>query len=248
MFGLSGKVALVTGASRGIGRATAEALAAQGAHVVVNYVRGEEEAQRVVRAIEERGGKAEALGFDVANMQATDEAIAALAKRLGRLDILVANAGIAVDNLVLRVKEEEIDRVFAVNVKGAIGCARAAIKPMMRARVGRIVLLSSIVGEMGNAGQAVYAASKAALLGLSKTLAREYASRNITVNVVAPGFIDTDMTSSLGAEVKEGMLKAIPLGRTGKPEEVAAAVVFLCSDAAAYITGETIRVNGGMYM
>lgn len=248
MFGLSGKVALVTGASRGIGRATAEALAAQGAHVVVNYVRGEEEARRVVSAIEERGGKAEALGFDVADMQATDEAIAALAKRLGRLDILVANAGIAVDNLVLRVKEDEIDRVFAVNVKGAIGCARAAIKPMMRARAGRIVLLSSIVGEMGNAGQAVYAASKAALLGLSKTLAREYASRSITVNVVAPGFIDTDMTSSLGAEVKDGMLKTIPLGRTGKPEEVAAAVVFLCSDAASYITGETIRVNGGMYM
>ncbi|MDC3957128.1 3-oxoacyl-[acyl-carrier-protein] reductase [Polyangium jinanense] len=248
MFGLSGKVALVTGASRGIGRATAEALAAQGAHVVVNYVRGEEEARRVVQAIEERGGKAEALGFDVADMQATDEAIAALSKRLGRLDILVANAGVAVDNLVLRVKEEEIDRVFAVNVKGAIGCARAAIKPMMRARTGRIVFLSSIVGEMGNAGQAVYAASKAALLGLSKTLAREYASRNITVNVVAPGFIDTDMTSSLGAEVKEGMLKAIPLGRTGKPEEVAAAVIFLCSDAASYITGETIRVNGGMYM
>ncbi|MDI1434182.1 3-oxoacyl-[acyl-carrier-protein] reductase [Polyangium sorediatum] len=248
MFGLSGKVALVTGASRGIGRATAEALAAQGAHVVVNYVRGEEEARRVVQAIEERGGKAEALGFDVADMQATDEAIAALAKRLGRVDILVANAGIAVDNLVLRVKEEEIDRVFAVNVKGAIGCARAVIKPMMRARAGRIVFLSSIVGEMGNAGQAVYAASKAALLGLSKTLAREYASRSITVNVVAPGFIDTDMTSSLGAEVKEGMLKAIPLGRTGKPEEVAAAVVFLCSDAASYITGETIRVNGGMYM
>ncbi|TKD03249.1 3-oxoacyl-[acyl-carrier-protein] reductase [Polyangium fumosum] len=248
MFGLSGKVALVTGASRGIGRATAEALAAQGAHVVINYVRGEEEARRVVQAIEERGGKAEALGFDVADMQATDEAIAALAKRLGRVDILVANAGIAVDNLVLRVKEEEIDRVFAVNVKGAIGCARAVIKPMMRARAGRIVFLSSIVGEMGNAGQAVYAASKAALLGLSKTLAREYASRSITVNVVAPGFIDTDMTSSLGAEVKEGMLKAIPLGRTGKPEEVAAAVVFLCSDAASYITGETIRVNGGMYM
>ncbi|MDI1449725.1 3-oxoacyl-[acyl-carrier-protein] reductase [Polyangium sp. 6x1] len=248
MFGLSGKVALVTGASRGIGRATAEALAAQGAYVVVNYVRGEEEARRVVQAIEERGGKAEALGFDVADMQATDEAIAALAKRLGRLDIVVANAGIAVDNLVLRVKEEEIDRVFAVNVKGAIGCARAAIKPMMRARAGRIVFLSSIVGEMGNAGQAVYAASKAALLGLSKTLAREYASRSITVNVVAPGFIDTDMTSSLGTEVKEGMLKAIPLGRTGKPEEVAAAVVFLCSDAASYITGETIRVNGGMYM
>ncbi len=248
MFGLSGKIALVTGASRGIGRATAEALASQGALVIVNYVRGEEEARRVVQAIEERGGKAETLGFDVADMQATEDAIAALAKRLGRLDILVANAGIAADNLVLRVKEEEIDRVLAVNVKGSIACARAALRPMMRARSGRIVFLSSIVGEMGNAGQAVYAASKAALLGLSKTLAREYASRNITVNAVAPGFIDTDMTSSLGAEVKDGMLKTIPLGRTGRPEEVAAAVVFLCSGAASYITGETIRVNGGMYM
>jgi len=248
MFDLSGKVALITGASRGIGRATAEALASQGAHVVVNYVRGAEEAQKVVRGIEERGGKAEALAFDVADMQATDDAIAALVKRLGRLDILVANAGIAADNLILRVKEDEIDRVLSVNVKGAIGCARAVIKPMMRARSGRIVFLSSIVGEMGNAGQAVYAASKAALLGLTKTLAREYASRSITVNAVAPGFIDTDMTAVIGAEAKDGMLKTIPLGRTGRPEEVAAAVAFLCSDAASYITGETLRVNGGMYM
>lgn len=248
MFDLSGKVAIVTGASRGIGRATAEALAAQGAYVVVNYVRGEEEAKRVVAAIEEKGGKAEALGFDVANMKATEDAIADVAKRLGRLDILVANAGIAGDNLVLRVKEEEIDRLFAVNVKGAIASARAAIKVMMRSRAGRVVFLSSIVGEMGNAGQAVYSASKAALLGLTKTLAREYASRNVTVNAVAPGFIDTDMTSVIGAPAKEGMLATIPLGRTGKAEEVAAAVAFLCSDEASYITGETLRVNGGMYM
>jgi 3-oxoacyl-[acyl-carrier protein] reductase len=248
MFGLSGKVALVTGGSRGIGRATAEALAAQGAHVIVNYVRGEEEARRVVEAIESRGGKAEALGFDVADMAASEEAIAAAAKRLGRLDILVANAGVSIDNLLLRVKEEEIDRVFSVNVKGALGCARAAIKVMMRARTGRVVFLSSVVGEMGNAGQSVYAASKAALIGLTKTLAREYASRGITVNAITPGFIDTDMTSSLGEGAKEGMLKAIPLGRTGRAEEVAAAVAFLCSDEASYITGETLRVNGGMYM
>lgn len=248
MFDLTGKVALVTGGSRGIGRATSLALAKQGAHVVVNYVRGEEEARRVVREIEEAGGKAEALGFDVANMQATEEAIAALAKRLGRLDILIANAGIAIDGLVVRVKEEEIDRTLAVNVKGAIGCARGALKTMMRARAGRIVFLSSIVGEMGNGGQAVYSASKAALIGLAKTLAREYASRNVTVNVVTPGFIETDMTSTMNEEARKGMLSSIPLGRTGKPEDIASAIVFLCSDEAAYITGETLRVNGGMYM
>lgn len=248
MFDLTGKVALVTGGSRGIGRATAIALAKQGAHVVVNYVKGEEEARRVVGEIEAAGGKAEALGFDVANMQATEDAITALAKRLGRLDIVVANAGIAIDGLVVRVKEEEIDRTLAVNVKGAIGCAKGALKTMMRARTGRIVFLSSIVGEMGNGGQAVYSASKAALIGLTKTLAREYASRNITVNVVTPGFIETDMTSAMNEDARKGMLSAIPLGRTGKPEDIAAAIVFLCSDEASYITGETLRVNGGMYM
>jgi 3-oxoacyl-[acyl-carrier protein] reductase len=160
----------------------------------------------------------------------------------------VANAGIALDGLLLRVKEDEIDRVFAVNVKGAIASARAATKVMMRARKGRIVLLSSVVGEAGNAGQTVYAASKAALLGVTKTLAREYASRAITVNAIAPGFIDTDMTTSIAGEQREAMLKGIPLGRTGTPAEVAAAVVFLCSDEASYVTGQTIRVNGGMYM
>ncbi len=248
MFDLSGKVALVTGGSRGIGRAVSLALAKRGAHVVVNYVKGEEQAQSVVREIEAGGGKAEALGFDVANMQASEEAIAALAKRLGRLDILVANAGIAIDGLVLRLKEDDIDRTLAVNVKGAIGCARGALKTMMRARWGRIVFLSSVVGEMGNTGQAIYAASKAALIGLSKTLAREYASRNVTVNVVAPGYIETDMTSALNEEARKAMLGAIPLGRVGKPEDVASAIVFLCSEEAAYITGETLRVNGGMYM
>jgi 3-oxoacyl-[acyl-carrier protein] reductase len=248
MFDLGGKVAIVTGGSRGIGRATAEALAGQGAHVVVTYVRGEEEARRTVEGISARGGKAEAIAFDVADMKAAEEAIAAAAKRLGRLDILVANAGIAVDGLLLRVKEDDLDRIFAVNVKGALACARAATKVMMRARAGRIVFLSSVVGEMGNAGQAAYAVSKAALLGLAKTLAREYASRNITVNAVAPGFIDTDMTTQITAEMKEGMLKTIPLGRTGTAHEVAAAIAFLCSDEAGYVTGQTLRVNGGMYV
>ena len=248
MFDQSGRVAIVTGGSRGIGRATAEVLAAQGAHVVVNYVRGQDEANKVVQAIVARGGKAEAAGFDVADMKATEDAIAAIAKRLGRLDILVASAGIAIDGLLLRVKEDEIDRIFAVNVKGAIASARAATKVMMRARSGRVVFLSSVVGEMGNAGQAAYSASKAALLGLTKTLAREYASRNITVNAVAPGFIDTDMTTAITDEMREGMLRSIPLGRTGSTMEVAHAIAFLCSDEASYITGQTLRVNGGMHL
>jgi 3-oxoacyl-[acyl-carrier protein] reductase len=248
MFELSGKVAIVTGGSRGIGRAAAEALAVQGAHVVVTYVRGEVEARAVVDAIAARGGKAEALGFDVADMKATEAAIADTAKRLGRLDILVANAGISIDGLLLRVKEDDLDRLFAVNVKGALACARAAIKVMMRSRSGRVVFLSSVVGEMGNAGQAAYAATKAALLGVTKTLAREYASRGITVNAVAPGFIDTDMTTSISAEMKEGLTKSIPAGRIGRSEEVAAAIAFLCSDEAGYVTGQTLRVNGGMYV
>jgi 3-oxoacyl-[acyl-carrier protein] reductase len=248
MFDLTGKVAVVTGGSRGIGRSAAEALAAQGAHVVVGYVRGEAEARAVVEGIAARGGKAEAAGFDVADMKAAEAAIGDVAKRLGRLDALVASAGISIDALLLRVKEEDLDRLFAVNVKGALASARAAIKVMMRARSGRVIFLSSVVGEMGNAGQAAYAATKAALLGVTATLAREYASRGITVNAVAPGFIDTDMTASIPAEMREGLLKSIPLGRTGRPEEVAAAIAFLCSDEASYITGQTLRVNGGMHV
>jgi 3-oxoacyl-[acyl-carrier protein] reductase len=248
MFDLTGKVAVVTGGSRGIGRAAAEALARQGAQVVITYVKGAEEAGKVVAAIAERGGKAEAVGFDVADMKAAEDAIAAVAKRLGRLDVLVANAGVAADALLLRVKEEDIDRILGVNLKGAIACARAATKVMMRAKTGRVVFLSSVVGEMGNAGQAVYAASKSALLGLTKTLAREYASRGITVNAVAPGFVDTDMTTSIAGEYKTKLVESIPLGRTGRADEVAAAIVFLASDEAGYVTGQTIRVNGGMYM
>lgn len=248
MFRLDGKVALVTGGSRGIGRATAEALASLGATVVINYVRGAEEAERAVQSIIGAGGKAVAVGFDISDMAATEAAVAEVAKQHGRLDILVANAGIAQDNLILRLKEDELDRLLAVNVKGSIASAKAAIKVMMRAKVGRIIFLSSVVGEMGNAGQTAYAATKAALLGVSKSLAREYASRNITVNAVAPGFIDTDMTTQIPGELKEAMQKAIPLGRTGTGQEVAAAVAFLASDEASYITGEVLRVNGGMLM
>jgi 3-oxoacyl-[acyl-carrier protein] reductase len=248
MFELNDKVALVTGGSRGIGRGICEALAQQGAHVVVSYVRGAEAAAAVVAGIVAAGGSAEALGFDVADMRAAQAAVAGVAGRLGRLDILVANAGIALDGLALRIKEPDLDRVLAVNVKGSLACAQGALRIMMRARRGRLVLISSVVGEMGNAGQAAYAVSKAALLGLTKTLAREYASRNITVNAVAPGFIETDMTAGVSEARREQMLLGIPLGRPGQIGEVAAAVAFLCSDEASYITGQTLRVNGGLYL
>lgn len=248
MFDLKGKTALVTGGSRGIGRAIAEGLARQGAHVVVNYVRGEEQARAVVAAIESRGGTAEVLGFDVGDMAVAEEQVAALAKRLGKLDILVANAGVAIDGLLLRLKPEDLDRLFDVNVKGALGCAKGAIKAMMRSKGGRVIFVSSVVGEMGNVGQAGYAASKAALLGVTKSLAREYASRAITVNAITPGFIETDMTQAIPEAARAELGKAIPLGRIGTAEEVAAAAVFLASDEAAYVTGQALRVNGGMYV
>ncbi len=248
MFALTGKVALVTGGSRGIGRAASLALAKQGAYVVINYVSNEGAAREVADAILAAGGKAEILQFDVASGEAAEKAITEVAKRLGRLDVLVCSAGIAIDGLLLRLKDEDFDRILNVNVKGAVACARAATKVMMRARTGRVIFLSSVVGEMGNAGQTAYSASKAALLGVAKSMARELASRSITVNAITPGFIDTDMTGALTDEQKASINSAIPLGRTGKPEEIAAAVVYLASDEAAYITGQALRVNGGMYM
>jgi len=248
VFDLTGKVALVTGGSRGIGRAAALALAKQGAHVVVNYVSNEAAARDVAETIQKAGGKAEIVQFDVGTGDGAEKAIAEVAKRLGRLDVLVCSAGIAIDGLLLRLKDEDIDRIFAVNVKGSLACARAATKVMMRAKTGRIIFLSSVVGEMGNAGQTAYSASKSALLGITKSLARELSSRFITVNAITPGFIDTDMTGSLTEEQKTAINSAIPLGRTGKPEEIAAAVVYLASDEAGYITGQALRVNGGMYM
>lgn len=247
MFRLDGRVALVTGGSRGIGRATAEALAEQGATVIVNYASNEAAARAVVEGIVAKGGKAEALGFDVADLERTESLIADAAKRHGRLDILVANAGIAIDGLLLRLKPEDFDRTFAVNVRGAIACARAAIRVMMRAKHGRVIFLSSVVGETGNVGQAAYAASKAALIGVAKTLAKEYATRNVTVNAVAPGWIETDMTQSIQGEQREQMLGAIPLGRVGTAREIATAIVYLASDEASYVTGQVLRVNGGMY-
>jgi 3-oxoacyl-[acyl-carrier protein] reductase len=248
MFELNGKVAVVTGGSRGIGRAAAEALASRGAQVVVGYVSGEAAAREVAEGIGQRGGKAEILKLDVADSAQAEAAIADAAKRLGRLDILVASAGISIDGLALRLKDEDLDRILAVNLRGAIACARAALRPMMKAKGGRIIFLSSVVGEMGNVGQTAYAASKAGLLGAAKSLAREYASRNITVNAVAPGYIETDMTSALPDEAKRAMLSVVPLGRAGSAADVAAAICFLASDEAAYVTGHTLRINGGMYM
>ena len=248
MFQLNDKVAVVTGGSRGIGRAIAECLAGRGAHVVVNYMRSEGEAQKTVDGIVAKGGHAEALRFDVRDAQATEAAFADVAKKHGRLDILVSNAGVVRDALLLRAKDDEIDLMLSTNLKGALHSARAALKTMIRSRVGRIVFVSSVAGEMGNAGQAAYAASKAGVLGLMRSLAREVASRNITVNAVAPGLIDTDMTAQLTSPQKEKTLQAVPLGRTGRTEEVAAAVAFLCSDDASYITGQTLGVNGGLHI
>jgi 3-oxoacyl-[acyl-carrier protein] reductase len=248
VFELRDKVALVTGGSRGIGRAVSLALAKQGAYVAINYAGNEVAASETLTQIRESGGDGEIVRFDVASASAFEEAIDDLAKRKGRLDILVSNAGIALDQLLLRVKPEELERTFATNVGGALWGAKAAIRHMMRKRTGRIVFLSSVVAESGNPGQAVYSASKAALLGLTKTLAREYASRGVTVNAVSPGFIATDMTAGLPDDVKKKIVEQTPLGRIGSPDEVAAAVVYLASDEAGYVTGQVLRVNGGMYV
>src|SRR6201999_471720 len=192
-------------------------------------------ARQAADGIQAAGGKAELVQFDVGNGEVAEKAIAEVAKRLGRLDILVASAGIAIDGLLLRLKDEDFDRILSVNVKGAVACSRAAIRTMMRAKTGRIIFLSSVVGEMGNAGQTAYSASKSALLGVTKSLAREYASRGITVNAVTPGFIDTDMTAGLTEEQKSSMLTAVPAGRTGTAMEIAAAITYLVSDEAGYI-------------
>ncbi|HEY5146729.1 MAG TPA: 3-oxoacyl-ACP reductase family protein [Polyangiaceae bacterium] len=248
MFRLDGRIALVTGGSRGIGRACSEALAAQGATVVVNYVKGETAARGVADAIAAAGGKADVAGFDVADSAAVDAEIDAIVKRHGKLDILIANAGIAIDGLLLRLKDEDLEKLWATNVRGSIACARAASRSMMRGRWGRIVFMSSVVGEMGNVGQTAYAATKAAVVGAARSIAREYASRNVTANVVAPGYIDTDMTVGMTPAQKEQLVKIVPLGRTGTAGDVAAACVYLASEEAGYVTGQVLRVNGGMHV
>lgn len=241
-------VALVTGAARGIGRAIAIFLARPGLTLYLNDIALGEEASRTQQEVTARGAQAKLIEFNVADAGQVQQAVDEILKESGRLDLLVNNAGITRDNLILRMKEEEWDAVLAVNLKGAYNCIRAVSKAMVKQRFGRIINISSVVGVMGNPGQANYVASKAGLIGLTKSVARELASRNITVNAVAPGFIQTEMTESLPAKVKEEMLAQIPLGRFGTPEEVAQTVAFLASEAAAYLTGQVIHVNGGMLM
>jgi 3-oxoacyl-[acyl-carrier protein] reductase len=243
---LADRVAVVTGASRGIGRAVALELALRGARVVA-VARGDHSAA-VAAEIVAGGGRAETVALDVTDAPAVEREFAAIVQRLGRIDILVNNAGIARDQLALRLKRADWDAVLETNLTAAFTCAQAALKPMLRQRAGRIVNISSVVGQMGNAGQVNYAASKAGLIGLTKALAREVASRQITVNAVAPGLIETDMTRDVAASAKEGWDAQIPLGRIGTPQDVAWAVSFLASDQAAYITGQVLAVNGGMYM
>jgi 3-oxoacyl-[acyl-carrier protein] reductase len=242
------QIALVTGAARGIGRSIALALARPGRTIYLNDVVLGEDAARTQQEVEARGATARLLEFNVAEAAAVNQGLDHILKESGRLDILVNNAGITRDNLIIRMKETEWDAVLGVNLKGAFHCIRAASKPMVKQRCGRIINISSVVGVMGNAGQANYVASKAGLIGLTKTVARELASRNITVNAVAPGFIQTEMTEALPETARQLMLAQIPMGRFGTSEEVAQAVAFLASDAAAYITGQVIHVNGGMLM
>lgn len=241
----SGKVVVVTGGSRGIGRACVVAFAKAQATVVLTYAGNDAAAEEAVRLA---GPLTRAVKFDVADTSACGRAIEDVVSRQGRLDVLVNNAGVAVDGLAMRVKDEDWDKQLDTNLRGAFALCRAAARPMMKQRSGSIINLASVVGEMGNAGQTAYAASKAGLVGLTKALARELASRNIRVNAVSPGFIDTDMTSKVSAEMRTRLLESIPLGRLGTADEVAASVLFLASDAASYTTGEVLKVNGGMYM
>ncbi|MBI3799207.1 MAG: 3-oxoacyl-[acyl-carrier-protein] reductase [Deltaproteobacteria bacterium] len=245
---LHGQVAVVTGASRGIGRAIAERLARAGAFVAVNYLQRQDAAEETLASICASGGQAELCRFDVANGAEVTAALQNIVARHGKLDILVNNAGLALDNLLLRLKEEEWDRVMQVNLKGVFLCTKAAARFMVRQRSGRIVNLTSVVAQTGNAGQAAYSAAKAGIIGFTKTMAKELASRSITVNAVAPGFIETDMTGSLPEQVKTGYLSLIPAGRWGTAAEVAEVVIFLASPLAGYITGQVINVNGGMYV
>jgi 3-oxoacyl-[acyl-carrier protein] reductase len=245
---LKGKVALVTGASRGIGRAIAITLAGAGAQVVVNYRSQAEAAEEVVQIIQAAGGQAIAIQGDVAVAEDVERVFKGTLEQYGKLDILVNNAGITRDTLLLRMKEDDFDSVIATNLRGVYLCTKAALRPMTKARGGRIINITSVVGLMGNAGQANYAAAKAGIVGFTKSTAREMASRGITVNAVAPGYIDTELTGVLSDSVRQAILESIPLGRLGEPQDVANLVCFLASDAAAYITGQTLTVDGGMVM
>lgn len=247
MFNLSGKVAIITGASRGIGRSIAESFAEAGAHVVC-VSRGLEALEKTVKAIQDAGGSASALTCDVSDLNAFGSLVAETVKTYGKVDILVNNAGVTRDGLIMRMTEEDWETVIKINLKGAFNGIKAVARPMMKQRTGRIINISSVVGLTGNAGQANYSASKAGLIGLSKATAKELASRGITSNCIAPGYIETDMTDKMDDKVKETIIKQIPLGRIGSPKDIAITALFLASDEARYITGQTFTVDGGMVM
>jgi 3-oxoacyl-[acyl-carrier protein] reductase len=244
---LLGKVALVTGAAQGIGRAIALLLAQKGADIVVSDI-NLEKAEETVREIETIGRRAMAIRADVANTNDVERMVEAILGRFGQIDILVNNAGITRDKLILRMTEEDWDAVLNINLKGTFNCTKAVVRHMSKQRRGKIVNIASVVGEMGNVGQANYSASKAGVIGFTKTIAREFAQRGINVNAIAPGYIETPMTEALTEKVKEGLRRMIPMERLGRPEDVAQAVLFLVSEASSYITGQVLNVNGGIYM
>ncbi|CAM3395990.1 3-oxoacyl-[acyl-carrier-protein] reductase [Brevibacillus invocatus] len=245
---LTGKTTLVTGASRGIGRAIALKLAQAGANIVVNYAGSEAAASETVEQVKALGREAIMVRANVSDSEDVNEMFKTALEHFGNIDILVNNAGITRDNLLMRMKEEEWDAVIDTNLKGVFNCVKAATRPMMKQRSGKIINITSVVGVLGNAGQANYVAAKAGVIGLTKTAARELATRGITVNAVAPGFIDTEMTAVLPEDVKANLVGQIPLGRLGQTDDIASVVLFLASDSANYMTGQTLHVDGGMYM